>query len=374
MRDSSQVKLAPSERLRRLFARVGQERVPLSGSFDITHRCNYRCPHCYAGHLNSRPAAAAPELSTKQVAALLSEAAEAGCLLLLLSGGEPLVRRDFCDIYMAAKSLGLIITVFTNGSLLTSAHLETFASYPPHLVEVSVYGATEDTYEAISGVPGSYGLVRKNIERLLEHRVPVGMKTMILRDNLHEVAAIEDLARTLGVPFRSDPLVTPRLDGDLGPLAQRVDPRQAVKFEMSNLERRAEMVRFLRTRDEFADESISPANRLYRCGAGKGTFYVDPQGFLHPCLMSPRIAFDALSIGFAAAWKAVKTAVDEAVWEEAGGCAECATIELCGYCPGLFELENATPSRPPKYVCRLGEYRRRAIELDGSEVLHAGAS
>ena len=93
---------------------------------------------------------------------------------------------------------------------------------------------------------------------------------------------------------------------------------------------------------------------------------------MHPCLMSPAIAYNAGSMGFDGAWKAVTAAVDEATFEGAGRCTDCPDIVLCGYCPGLFVLEKASPSRPPDYACRLGENRLRAIGLKRPEVVHVG--
>ena len=95
---------------------------------------------------------------------------------------------------------------------------------------------------------------------------------------------------------------------------------------------------------------------------------------MHPCLMSQSIAYNTLTTGFADAWKEVTAAVDRATWEGTGGCADCPSILLCDYCPGLFALEQATPSRPPEYVCRLGENRRRAVGVDELEVAGVGAN
>ena len=255
---AAQVKLGSPEHLGRFFAKAGRDRVPISGAFDLTYRCNFRCLHCYAGHLATEARSRASELETGQVIDLLSAAAEAGCLMMLLSGGEPLLRHDFLDIYTAAKRLGLIVTVFTNASLLTEDHLNVFAEYPPHLVEVSVYGAGEATYERITGVHGSFRRVRTGIERLLDGGARVGLKTMILRDNVDDIDGIEAMATSLGLRFRLDPMVTPRLNGDLTPLEQRVDPQQAVDLEMRTWERRADMAAFFKRHDALRAESHGP--------------------------------------------------------------------------------------------------------------------
>jgi radical SAM protein with 4Fe4S-binding SPASM domain len=344
------------------------------GAFDPTYRCNFRCTHCYAGHLAAQPRLQAGELGTERVVGLLSAAADAGCLWLLLSGGEPLLRDDFTQIYVAARQLGLIVTVFTNASLVEQAHLDALSEYPPHQVEVSIYGATEATYERVTGVAGSFRRAHRGIERLLGRGLRVTLKTMILRENAEEVVAMEAFAQGLGLRFRVDPLVTPRLNGDLKPLEQRIDPQRAIDIELSTEARRADLAKFFERRDEAVEDDSMPANRLYRCGAGLASFHIDPQGLMHPCLMSPSIAYNTHTMGFAAAWEAVTAAVDQATCDGSVGCARCPTIELCGYCPGLFALEEASPSRPSEYACRLGEGRLKAIGLERPERLEvAGA-
>ena len=358
-----------SAHVREVFDRACKNRLPMFGAFDLTYRCNFRCVHCYAGHLVGQSRAAADELTTKQAIDLLRAAADEGCLFMLLSGGEPLLREDFLEIYEAAKRLGLIVSVFTNGSLLTERHADAFTELPPHVVEVSVYGATEATSELVTGVPGSHGRTRRGIELLLERGVPVVLKTMILRDNVQEVGAIEAWASSLGVRFRMDPIVTARLDGDRGPLDQRVDPEEAVAVELAAEARRGEVSEFMRRHLSDGQTDTLPADRLYRCGAGIASFHLDPRGRLHPCLMGLSIEYNVGQMGFGPAWKAVTKAIDEAAWEGVGGCAECADILLCGYCPGLFELEKTTPARPPEYVCQLGRSRYRAIAPESREVV-----
>jgi radical SAM protein with 4Fe4S-binding SPASM domain len=369
---TAQTRLGSSEHIRSIFDRAARQRVPVSGAFDLTYRCNFRCRHCYAGHLAGQSRVEARELGTAQLVDLLEQAADAGCLMLVLSGGEPLLRHDFLDLYVTAKRLGMLVTVFTNGSLVDERHLEVFAEYPPHEIEVSLYGTCDATYERVTGLPGSYTTVRRSLDLLLERGMPVGLKTMVLRDNEGEIAGMDALAQSLGLTFRLDPLIVPRLDGDPAPLEQRVDPERAVALEMEVDAYREAMAKSYREWSPVTGSEAAPVDRLYLCGAGQASFHVDPQGGMHPCLLSP-IEYDAVAMRFQAAWQAVNKAVDEARWAGIGGCAGCADILLCGYCPGLFALENTSPSRPPDYLCRLGEHRRRALSCDELEVAGVNA-
>ncbi|MBN1628560.1 MAG: radical SAM protein [Thermoleophilia bacterium] len=346
-----------------------RDRVPINGAFDLTYRCNFQCVHCYVGHLTARHPAQAGELTTGQVVDILSRAADAGCLFLLLSGGEPLLREDFVEIYVAARRLGLIVTVFTNGSLVSDEHLNAFREYPPHSVEISVHGSSEDTYARITGAAGRFRRVRLGIESLLDQGVRLNLKTMVLRDNESDIPEIEEYAKSLGVGFRLDPLLTPRLDGNPAPLSHRVDPDRAADLELRSAERRLELLKFYDRYRSAVDEKPKPVGRLFRCGAGIASFHIDPQGFMRPCLLGGPYAYDVKTLGFKDAWQAVTTAVDHATWEDEGRCGGCPDVLLCGYCPGLFMLEQATPAAPPEYLCRLGTARRRWVDQEQTEVV-----
>jgi len=82
------IDLSAPEYFQEAVARARQLRVPLSGYFDLTHRCNLRCTHCYAGHLVAQPRAQTGELATEDIIALFSAAVDSGCLFAVLSGGE----------------------------------------------------------------------------------------------------------------------------------------------------------------------------------------------------------------------------------------------------------------------------------------------
>jgi MoaA/NifB/PqqE/SkfB family radical SAM enzyme len=95
-------------------------------------------------------------MSTKTIQSLIDDITDAGCLYFLITGGEPLLREDFPTIYQHAKENGLIITIFTNGTLINDKIIALFNEFPPHEVEVSIYGATASVYEKITQVAGSF--------------------------------------------------------------------------------------------------------------------------------------------------------------------------------------------------------------------------
>jgi MoaA/NifB/PqqE/SkfB family radical SAM enzyme len=188
--------------------KISDRRIPFSGSLALTYRCNLGCIHCY-----SREEQLA-ELNIEQWKKIIGEIKEAGCLYLLLTGGEPLLREDFSELYAFIKKSGFLATVFTNGTRITDRIVELFREYPPRLVEISMYGASAETHDRVTGVPGSFARSLQGIETLIGNDIHVGLKSILMTQNLDEFSAIRDLAQTFGVKFRLDAAIFPTLAGD----------------------------------------------------------------------------------------------------------------------------------------------------------------
>lgn len=343
--------------LRRLRIKVAQERIPLTGSLDLTHRCNLRCVHCYLGGKQNRQENRDKELSTAQWISTIDEITEAGCLYLLITGGEPLIRKDFFEIYSHAKMKGLLVTVFTNGTLITDRVLELFGDLPPHVVEISLYGATAQTYERVTRVKGSYRQCLKGIERLMEIKTRLKLKTILMTHNRHEFHEIEDMARHWGLKFRFDAGIFPCSNGDKTPIGLRVSPQEAIEKEFSD------KARLQRWRDYFKEMRGVPASQtLYDCGAGRMSFHIDPYGFLKPCLMvnSPKV--DVSNGGFLAGWDDVIPLIGEKELSPGLSCHECEKRSLCGFCPAFFALESGSENIRSEYLCAIGHRRFQLIE------------
>lgn len=338
------------EYLQAFNRKVVQRRVPLNGTIDLTYRCNLGCIHCYVGNQGGSQ----DELNTGQWLKLIDEITGAGCLYLLITGGEPLLRKDFKEIYRHARTNGLLVTVFTNGTLITETILEGFREFPPRVVEISLYGATRETYEKITRVSGSYDRCLNGISRLIEGQINVRLKTMLMKVNRHELAAMENMAGEYGVKFRFDAALFPGLEGDKTPVRLRVSAEEAVDKEFSDDNRRREWKDFFARMRELP---ISAA--LYQCGAGKTHFHIDPFGTLQPCLMvkDPNLKYNLMGGRFVTGWNEVVSRIME---KKAGVnyfCNQCQKRSLCGFCPGFFQLENGAEEVCSEYLCAMGHLR-----------------
>ena len=336
--------------------KVIENRVPLSGSIDLTHRCNLDCIHCYLGDKIRADRLAPRELSARRWCAVLDEVARAGCLYLLISGGEPMLRDDFGDIYTHAKMCGMLVTVFTNGTTVTDDTVKLFRDYPPFGVEISLHGASEATCEHITGRKDAFVRCLKGIEKLLAAGIRVSLKSVLMTQNRAELSAIGRIAENFGIDFRFDAAIFSGLNGEPLPRGIRVAPEDAVALEL------ADAGRLEQWRSYFLSMQGEPvSDRLYRCGAGETNFYIDPYGFLTPCLMVAEPRYDLGKGSFLTGWRDCIARIRERKAGDQFVCRSCEKRSLCELCPALFRIETGSEEMRSDYICALGHHRYRAV-------------
>ncbi len=367
------------------------ERIPLDGSIELTHRCNLRCVHCFLGDQSSIRTHRAAELDTEEVKALLDDLVDAGTLNLTFTGGDPMVRRDFAELYEHAVRRGLLVTVFCDAVLVTDEIAGLFERLPPRKVEVSIYGASAEVYESVTQVPRSFRRCIEGIERLRRGGHRLTLKTVLLTLNHHELEAMRALADGFGAEFYFDTAVFPCLphrdNGDGAnarrersrktaaqrvvevapprrePLAYRLDADVAAEVHARDDAQARELAEFyLRTR------VARPSDDLYSCGAGMTTFHVDPYGRLQACTISTNVGYDLRAGSFADGWNGPIAALRERKSRPGLSCQSCDMRAMCGGCPALFAAETGEADVKSEHVCRTTHGIRAALARRFPEV------
>lgn len=339
---------------------VASPRVPVSGSLELSFRCNLRCAHCYVLH-REREVPSQRELSRAEVSDILNQAVDEGCQRLVLTGGEPLLRSDFLGICSDAKKKGLLVTLFTNGTLITPSIADYLAAWRPFVVEITLYGRTQATYERITGVPGSHRRCLRGIELLLERGVPLKLKTMLLTLNRHELSQMRAYANRLGVDFRFDGMVNPTLAGSRSPLGFRVLPEDIVLSELADVNLRMRWAADYKRFYGVSRDSVF----LYECGAGLSSFHVDPYGRLSLCPVARTPDYDLRSGSFAESWRAFLPELRLQPANDPYECRQCDMRLLCAQCPALARLENGKPEQRIEFLCRLAHLRAATYGTPG---------
>jgi radical SAM protein with 4Fe4S-binding SPASM domain len=339
------------------------KRLPAYGMIEVTRRCPLACEHCYNNLPLQDEEAARRELSTAEHIRIIDEIAEAGCLWLTYTGGEIFVRGDFLEIYTHAKRKGLLVTLFTGGSLITPRIADHLAAWRPYAVEITIYGSTRETHESVTRVPGSYDRCMRAIRLLSERKIPLSLKTIVLTLNQHEVEQMRDLAeKELGLKFKFDPMVSPRLDFSPGPLAFRVSARTAVELDMRDP---GQARKWKAVASEFGGRcaDLYPQRDLYYCKAGISAFAIDAYGGMNLCLFSPGEKYDLRAGTFKTGWEGAVLAERSRTYSRVTKCQGCSIRHLCGACPPNGEVEHGDPEAPAEFYCEVAHLRAHALNV-----------
>jgi len=348
------VTAAPAEYgplVRALLRRAALDRQPAHGTFELTSRCNLSCRMCYVRHAAGDATHAAKELSASAWLELARQAASGGMVFLLLTGGEVLLRRDFFEIYEPLTRMGLVLALYTNGTLITRDVAARLAQAPPSRTEITIYGATAATFEAVTGVRGSYAACCAGIEALVSHRVALGVKTTLTLRNAGELEAMRQMARDWGVPFSASWLLSRRPDGG---------PSGAEDWRLSAAEGVALETTDRASADEWTElalkETTAGGPDCFNCRAGKAAFVIDAAGHMNVCSLLTQPAARPLEDGFTEAWKQVCRYVDAAP-PLSSECRTCAARAYCGRCPAWSMMETGTMTGPVPYLCEIARAR-----------------
>jgi radical SAM protein with 4Fe4S-binding SPASM domain len=339
-----------------IHSKVEAERIPIEGTIEISYRCNLNCVHCYCNLPTSDKTAAQQELTYREICDIIDQLVKEGCLWLLLTGGEPLIRKDFIDIYTYAKKKGLIITLFTNGTLVTPEIADYFKEWPPFVIEITLYGITKETYERITGIPGSFECCMKGIHLLLERKIPLKLKTMVMTLNQHELWDIKKYTEDLGIKFRFDPIIIPRLDGSKEPCSLRLSPEEIVSLDIADEERAKEWKMFCQ---KFWGPPKS--RNLYICSTGMNSFHITPYGRLQGCGMVSTPSYNLREGLFREGWLGLSPKIKSRKIKSNHKCRRCEKISLCGYCPGVSKLEMGDEEIPIEYMCEIAHLRAKVF-------------
>jgi radical SAM protein with 4Fe4S-binding SPASM domain len=283
---------------------------------------------------------------------LARQAIDSGMVFLLLTGGEVFLRPDFFELYTPLTRMGLILTLFTNGTLITEDLAARLAEAPPSCTEITLYGATEATYEAVTGVPGSYARCCAGIERLVKHCVPLGLKTTLSNRNVCDLDAMRQMANNWGLPFSADWLLITRRDGVVSDIADcRLSVSEFVDLEAS------EGTSATSWHETALRESVLGDDSNFCCDAGKAAFMINSLGEMNTCIDLPMPAVHPLKIGFRAAWDQVQRLVDSAP-PLAPICLTCDVRTHCLRCPAWSQSEAGTMAGPVPYLCEIARARK----------------
>ena len=354
-----------------LWKKMQGKKPLISFELELSARCNNNCRHCYINLPAMDKKAKSRELSLEDLKEIADDAVSLGALWCLLTGGEPLLREDFFDIYLALKRKGLLVSLFTNATLITEEHVRIFKKYPPRNIEVSVYGVTEETYEQVTRRPGSFEAFRRGLDLLLEGGINVCLKAMALRSNRDELADIARFCKDKTKDYyRFDPFLHLRYDHNTVRnaeiIAERLSPAEIVALERSDPERFQTLKKncndFI-----FTENPHYTCDHILHCGAGNSSFVLSYDGLFRLCssLWHPECVYDvskgSLSEAFLNFVPHVRGFQSKRK-DFLETCHTCRLINLCMWCPANTYLETGELDAPVDYFCEVAHARAKMLE------------
>ncbi|NLE26025.1 MAG: radical SAM protein [Clostridiaceae bacterium] len=349
-----------------LAAHAARRHVPLGGTFELTPRCNLRCKMCYVRLDRPQMDKIGRELTADEWIALAKDAAEAGTLNLLITGGEPLLRDDFAQIYTALANMGFIISLNTNATLMNPEILKLFKKYPPTATNVTLYGASPETYEKVSGNADGFHQTLRGLDMLSEVPTVLEVRSTFIKDNMHELDDLRSIANRYTKRFAINVNVFRSLRGANSDIDScRLTPSQALDIEDANmqyyeklnseaegtLEHNMEIDNYANIKDYGFD--LPP--KTVSCLASKSMFWLAWDGKMLPCGTFSNIYTTPMKEGFKHAWDRLPSLLEDVTRPD-----ECKTCHYangrCTNCPAILHAEcGCFDKLTSTYICKMAE-------------------
>lgn len=345
-----------------------QIKKPNVCQFELTFSCDLHCSYCYSDCYN-RPSLLKKELNTEQVKFILDKVYNAGVIWVCFTGGDPLKRKDFLEIYSYAKEKGFIITIFTSGYSMTKDIVDYLKEKPPFVIEITLNAVNKKLYEHISRVKGSFEKAMDGLNMIVERKLPLKIKTMLTKDNLGHLDHVKRFIQGLKVKFRPSSVLYARLDGDLTPCSLRITSQDVSRFngrDSLNSIEDEEDCRINSQGSKVMDD------RLFACAAGGGDgINIDPYGQMHLCNLIREPKIDLLTSSIEEGKDKLLPLARDSKFNTDSKCKYCQIRNLCLNCPGKALLEAGDQETPIEYFCKLAHLvsgRKYSTDKGGEKI------
>ncbi len=338
-----------------LCRRAAHRNIPVNGAFELTPRCSLNCKMCYIRMTPEQMRPIGEERSVSQWIELAREAREMGMTFLLLTGGEPFLRPDLFELLSAFNSMGIITDINSNGTLINEAVVAKLLQAPPSKINITLYGASRQTYEDLCGDGSAFDRVVHAIDLLRNSGILVCLNGTLTPDNYHELDELVRFAKDRGLPLRSTSYVIPPSRRGGLESAYRMPPENAgcVAFRSQLLFNGEEAMRKKAMSQLVMEDCYHETEEGISCLAGRSQFWVTWNGKMLPCGMLPQISSDPFEVGFREAWSKINEEVVHL--PNCSECVNCPNKRLCPSCAASRYCETGSVTEHGDYLCKFTE-------------------
>jgi len=349
-------------------AHAARQHIPLSATFELTARCSLKCKMCYVALAPLQVKKTGRELTASEWIDFGRQTADAGTLYLLLTGGEPLIRKDFEEIYTELSRMGFIITLNTNATLMNDKYFDLFSKYPPTAVAVTLYGASPETYQKVCGDAAGFDKTLNGLEMFSRIPTNIEVRTTFIKDNMGELEQVRAISKRFTNRFAINYLVfgSTRVENS-GAAACRMDAKECMDLDMANY-------RYYANLDESEKVPVDPEVEAYfrslspnrdfgsdipptviSCLATKAMYWLSWDGKMLPCGTFDSPCTLPLEEGFLPAWNRLPTLFEDIKHPEE--CYGCELIDKCPNCPGYMQADSGSFEKRSEWLCGLSKER-----------------
>ncbi|TET68655.1 MAG: radical SAM protein [Dehalococcoidia bacterium] len=318
---------------------------PIHPVWEVTNACNLKCEQCHASSGKPLP----NELNTEEGKRLLDGMAAIGEFrMLALGGGEPLVRPDIFELVAYARSLGLEISIATNGTLLTPEMAREFKKMGVANIAVGLNANDESIHEQITRVPGSFARTKQGIYATLEAGMNLQINTTVMKENRLAIPGLLDFASEVDAQIILLYQLIPEGRGDedmelsmkeYRALTEMIAEQQKTSRAIIEPTCSPQYWAYLLSRNGNKPSGLQMklAETLFKgCVAGSGLCYVKPDGEVWPCPFVPLSAGNVRQHSLDQIWYQSELFNNLRDRERLTGekCRSCQYKYICGGCRG----------------------------------------
>lgn len=343
-----------------LHMKASRTKTPISGTLELSPLCNMDCKMCYIKMSKEKQESIARLRTKEEWIELAQKAKEKGMLFLLLTGGEPFLVKDFKELYIELHKMGFCISINSNGTMIDEDVIEWLKHYPPMRINMTLYGASNETYGRLCNNPKGFTQVTKAISLLKENNIQVKLNCSVTPYNKDDLKQMMDFAEEHDLVIQATSYMFPPLRKDETKIGQndRFNAEDAALYGAyisaysNGFDRFKEYINSgqLALYDADDDCGVVEGDHM-RCRAGITSFWMTWEGKMLPCGMIPNGGLDPWEVGFDEAWENAKNIVSEITLPVK--CAGCGKKDECRACAAMVYTETGTYDKVPQYRCEM---------------------
>ncbi|MFA4888728.1 MAG: radical SAM protein [Candidatus Omnitrophota bacterium] len=341
-------------------------RLPLEGNVDLTYRCNNNCRHCWLRIPIDSPHKK-EELAFAEIRKIVGEARKMGCRRWSISGGEPMLRSDFPEIFDYITNNAASYSINTNGTLITPEIAQLMKRKGAKMV--ALYGATAEVHDYITRNPGSFEATMRGFRYLKEAGAGFTVQLTPMKDNYHQFQDMVKLAESLSKHCRVGAtwlFLSACGDEDRNKeiMRQRLPPKEIVELDKPDISYEDSMAKEATV---GCHNTKSHGYIFSSCITGRRDFHIDPYGKMAFCcfIKDHSLRYDLKKGSFRDAWEEFTPSLAnkiEATKEYQENCGSCELRKDCYICPVYGYLEHRDFNKKVEYLCAVARENRKFKE------------